>query len=530
MKCLDPIAASTFADGEATGAEARAAAAHIAVCARCRELVNVLRRENVLLQESLRDLEPLPEKSLFRVGTGWALFGVVGGSLGLQLLIEQLSAAAPTGLEWLHPAEGAPWWQVLFGAGFYLFENGSEVAQMITSIGVVGLIGALLVWGSWFVRRRGLVKPVMLVAMMAMLFAGQGNAIEHRKARVVVVAASETVNDTLIATGDSVHIDGTIEGDLILMCRQATIRGTVRGNVVSFSRNLDVEGKVEGSTYTFAQIANLRGEMTRNVFSFSQNLSMPSSSKVGGNLAAFAQEIDLQAHIGRDAATFSEAATVRGNVGRNLLMHGRRINVAAPAHIGGDLRARVESAKGFEVGDGVTIVGQRDVQVKPRPSRYATAGFYYWLAIKFIGAWLVGMVLFWLTPVLVAGKIDSSAPVFGQLGRGFLIFVATPVAACIAIIFLIGLPLGLIALVLWLIAIYMAKIVVAAALGRVLLPDRAGTGGFALALAAGLAVVLIGSNLPYVGGLVWLLVALLGLGMAFDALRARARQTPAPAV
>src|SRR5207237_7197476 len=91
--------------------------------------------------------------------------------------------------------------------------------------------------------------------------------------------------------------------------------------------------------------------------------------------------------------------------------------------------------------------------------------------------------------------------------------VALPIAATKASITLIGLPLGLIAFALWCIAVYAAKIVVAAFLGRSLLKGNAEAGpATALALLAGLVPVFIGINLPYIGGMINFFLILLGLG------------------
>ena len=75
---------------------------------------------------------------------------------------------------------------------------------------------------------------------------------------------------------------------------------------------------------------------------------------------------------------------------------------------------------------------------------------------------------------------------------------------------LIGLPLALVLLVLWCLGLYLAKIVLAAFLGRSILsaPDTP----VALALLAGLVLILLSINLPYVGGLVNIILTLVGLG------------------
>ncbi len=93
---------------------------------------------------------------------------------------------------------------------------------------------------------------------------------------------------------------------------------------------------------------------------------------------------------------------------------------------------------------------------------------------------------------------------------GLLTLVSVPVIAVLAAISLVGLPLALIALVAWLLGLYLAKIVVAALVGRMLLSDR---DDLAVPLLAGLAIVTLLVNVPFVGGIVSFLLTVVGLGL-----------------
>jgi hypothetical protein len=98
-----------------------------------------------------------------------------------------------------------------------------------------------------------------------------------------------------------------------------------------------------------------------------------------------------------------------------------------------------------------------------------------------------------------------------SLGLGAAILIVTPVAILIFCVTLVGLPLGVLVLFLYIIALYLSKILVAAFLGRALLAapehrDRL------LGLFLGLLILSVATALPYVGGLVGVAILLLGLG------------------
>ena len=123
------------------------------------------------------------------------------------------------------------------------------------------------------------------------------------------------------------------------------------------------------------------------------------------------------------------------------------------------------------------------------------------------------MVTFWVFPTLARVSLDTGQALLTAVGLGFLGLVVPPIAAVIISITLIGLPLGLIMLTAWIVAGYLAKIVLALFLGRSLLASReVPVPALALTLLTGLVPIYVAINLPYVGGLISFLLILLGLG------------------
>jgi hypothetical protein len=88
-----------------------------------------------------------------------------------------------------------------------------------------------------------------------------------------------------------------------------------------------------------------------------------------------------------------------------------------------------------------------------------------------------------------------------------------PVAMVVAAITLVGFPVSLMLLAVYLAAIYLAKVWVGAFLGRILLkPSGVSKGDWLLRLLVGLLILTIVGFIPYLGGLVRLGVVCLGLG------------------
>ena len=147
-------------------------------------------------------------------------------------------------------------------------------------------------------------------------------------------------------------------------------------------------------------------------------------------------------------------------------------------------------------------------------SRYVRPGFYVWRAIWLAAAFVTGLLVHWLFSSLFATRPLSGLSIVKSLGIGFVALVAVPVAVVLVALTMVGLPLALLALALWLASLYLSSILVGALVGRTLLArGEGGVPSFALTLLVGLAIVTVAVNIPYVGGLLRLLVILLGLGI-----------------
>lgn len=524
MACLNEFTFAVYADGELPENEAREVAEHLETCGRCRELVDALETESRGLVQCLQEVDLL-ERGLKPAATGMA------GTLAVQkiaALVLMLAAAMrltldlvagfelPSSLDWLDPMSMSG--QLNFVANtvaYILGEGGTMMASIINSVSLAAL-NTLILFGVFMLIRRSAGTSAMLgvIALLA-VFSSSSYALDVRKGNQnVTVPPGETVDDTLVVFGDSVNVEGTVTGDLIAFGRQVNVGGTVKGNVIAFARRIDVNGIVEGGIFGFGQIVDTNGQVARNIYAFAQTISSGKTSHVAGNLTAFGAETVIDGAVDRDLTTFGATLDIRGNVGRNVLTHSERVSILAPAKVGGDLTAHVKKTENVRVDSGATVAGKRNIELsKPKPSQYATFSFYLWQAIWLAAAFITGLILFLLVPTLTRPALDTGRALLTAGGIGFLALIATPVAAIILGITIIGLPIGLIALAFWLLALYLAKIVIAQFLGRALLGGQGERNpSMALGLLVGLVLIFVAVNLPYVGGVINVLLILFGSG------------------
>ena len=520
MECYSEQVISVFVDGELEATDAQRLRDHISTCRRCRQLLDALRVENRVLSESLQELTeeaPSPEH-VFRVGSSWTWgdFAIGAAVLGLGSVVSFWidGVNIPNSLQWLNPFSASGSTNLIFNFSYYVANGGTamlgEYAAMVGKIFMVLLLGgsALLLGRRWRLRQPGLGLVIMLLA-----FSLSGFSLQRRHSEIVSVRAGETVDDTLLASGNIVRVEGVVNGDVLAFGGTVEIRGTVKGDLVSFAKRIVVSGTVEGNIYNCSNSLDLDGQLGQSLYGLMQSLRVNDRGRVGGGIVVGAGDVSMEGEVKRSANVYAGTADVSGSIGRELAMAGDNLTVTNTAHIGGNLSARVRHVQNVHIADGATIGGSREILVRERENRFKHPAFYFFAAVWLAAAMLVGWVILLLFP----GFFQSSAHAVGSGWRSFVlgiaVLAAVPLAIILLAITLVGLPASIILLMAYLVAIYLAKIWVGAFLGQVLLKPLGTTrGDWMLGLLMGLLILTVVRYIPYVGGLVHFGVVCLGLG------------------
>jgi hypothetical protein len=113
-------------------------------------------------------------------------------------------------------------------------------------------------------------------------------------------------------------------------------------------------------------------------------------------------------------------------------------------------------------------------------------------------------------------------------GIGLVTLVATPIIAILTLFTVIGIPLALFSVMLYFVALYLAKIVLAFFVVRQIFEARGNARHYAVTLAAGVALLIVVINLPFIGGILNFVFTATGLGLIVIFLWAQLKKLSAP--
>jgi cytoskeletal protein CcmA (bactofilin family) len=525
MSCPQEASLLRYADRELTGDALHALESHLVGCRGCRTRVVALEGESQWLADVLQERE---RRGFVHAPVAAPEPGV---ALGVPVTIALVTAAlavggalmeiSPGGIGWMNPLRLMGASEMAFDVFFMLRSRAPGLFELCLSLAAVASVSALLSLAVGALGRRVFGAAALVLACLAWPESGRAFELRHQHEGVLRVGADERVEGTLVASSEVLLVEGTVDGDLIVTAERVTVAGTVRGSLYTFAKRVEITGTVTGSVIGLVESTDVDGGIEGSLYLCTGHLTLGPSGRVGRDLALASNEGALAGRVARDVFYAGERLELRGEVGRNVTARWGidRVTLLDAARIGGDIDAWLNEPADLERAPGAQVAGE------VRTHESATAREHYmdawknptvWAlhAVGLVAAFLFGLLIHILAPGLLHADLSTTRQLFSALGWGFVALLLTPLALLALALTLVGIPIAAFGFFAYVTAVYLAEIVIAAWLGRLIWPPNdASLLGFARALGVGLVVVVAAEHVPFVGVPIWSVVVLLGLGV-----------------
>jgi cytoskeletal protein CcmA (bactofilin family) len=493
MRHLDEMTCLLYIERQLDRARAQEVSAHTQECAACLTLLRALERESRLLTRAmLEEEEALPARlAQFQQRARRSMQWIWTVAFGL----------AATGVYALYTWQIEPWQAELEKAGFggtnllslLIFQGAfwKGWQSMITLLEVLALVTVAGFAVAFFRKRvrRGSALALVLTGFCASLLLQPAPAMasETRHAESVGVAQDETIKGDIFLFGERVRIDGTVDGDVFLFGHDAYVTGHVKGDVIAFAQALEVNGQVDGNVRAFTNTLTIRGNVAKNVLTFDEVVNVESAGKIGGSLTLFVENLRLEGSLGRDLLMFGKHLTLAGKLDGGIKMKGDLLTINPSAQVAGPIY--FEGNKEPEVSPQAKLASPVDYHKIEHKPKYMEGHYYVWRLIWTAAFVLFGVVLFLFLPGFSEETIAAAERYGASIGLGVLIFFGVPIAALIACITVVGLPLGILAIGFWMLMLCCAEIVVGTVVGTWILGKARETSGLIGRMALGFVLV-----------------------------------------
>ena len=324
----------------------------------------------------------------------------------------------------------------------------------------------------------------------------------------IVDGSSDSTNQTATTKnadeylfGDTVTVDYVVDGNLFICANKVYINSQIGGDAFILAKEIEIgqNGYIYSNLFALTNSLDIKG-IVYDLFTCAKTVSIS-----GG-------------YVYRDARVACDTLNVNGVVGRNALVNASSINFntdsASNGLIYGDLKYSSKSE--LTIPDTV-VIGETTFTQEENNSTVPTAGE---IAMSLLSVLvlivLVWLVCNWLAPKFVAYSNNYIGKrTLKTFGIGLLAMIAIPLVSVILITLKVTSLFALIILAIYLIALVVSYIVFIISVNQYLCERFKADNmikKLGLLVALGIVVYLV-TLIPYVGGIISILMTVFGLGV-----------------
>lgn len=350
-------------------------------------------------------------------------------------------------------------------------------------------------------------KFLLVLLLFLICPTAQAKEVEHFTTKVDTDVVMEDVyNSSVAVAGQTVSLDGIIKGVALGGGNKVTLNGET-DYALLVGNSIRVDGKVNNDIM-----------IGGNLITVSDKAEFKRDAIIVG------ADVEISGTFGRNVSIYSSKVTLKNaKINGNVKFYGKSITVEKGTVIKGNLSYPEDST--YKADKGATIgktIKTEAIQTQDDENYFATVSAKIWSFLCF--ALIFAAISLFFPGVFTKINTKFEKMEFGEVvevfTKGLVVMILVPVVAVLLCCTMIGIPLGIILVLLYGIAMYLTTIFVAYLLGykiwqKVFNKD---TNMLFLGL-IGLFILLILGLIPGVRTLVSIVTTLIGLGLIFDTIK-----------
>ena len=289
-----------------------------------------------------------------------------------------------------------------------------------------------------------------ILILLALLVQASSFAAEFRGGQQVSVGRNEVVNNDLYVGGSNVNVFGSVSDDLTAAGGTVIVSGNVGADLTAAGGNVNVLSSVGDDVRVAGGTIVVSGPVGGDLLAAGGQVSV--SGSVAGDAAITGGTISIEAPISGKLNASGGSVYLNSEVTGNVSIEADKITLGKDAIISGNLvyTSKTEMVKE----NGAVVLGKVDFKKADKPTsptnnvlRMSILSLLWAFATLLACSLAVGLLHRRYGNEIVT--IAQGRPLY-EIGRGLLTLLVVPIASVLLLISVLGVPLGLAGILLFL--------------------------------------------------------------------------------
>lgn len=314
---------------------------------------------------------------------------------------------------------------------------------------------------------------------------------------------TELIDSDIYLCEQNISIEKEVNGNIYVIGKTIDISSSyLNGNIFAIGQDVTINGLISGSVYVIGENINIGATAVDTVYALGKNVSLDTNSNVMCDFKVSGENLNIAGNINRNLEAYVENINIdesseyiaKGNVSYSK-------DFSDPRGILGEVSVtqHQESEKTIEEVKKVVVLDRIKSEI-----------------ITVISTAIIIAVIYLIVKNNQTIKVENYSQEIGtNLLKGFLSLIIIPVVALILLFTIIGIPLSLLLITLYIVALFISIPVASlriAEIGYNVKPINSNKAFIILYAICVYIVIKLIALIPVIGGLINFLVVLYGLG------------------
>jgi hypothetical protein len=317
--------------------------------------------------------------------------------------------------------------------------------------------------------KNKILKVVLALVFVAAISFGLSSAADEKN---VSVPGGSVINGDYINAGQTVDVGSDATGDVILAGANVSYSGNAGGDILLAGGDVRVKGNSGGNVRIAGGNITIDGTVEKNVTIMGGSVLIEETSVIKGNLYVAGGNVEIRGTVNGNASVYSSQTQFSGKVLGNADFRSNEVIIRPDANIGGNLTY----ASNTDIGSTDNIV--KGTITKVQMQNYANnnkisnstkneinIGVIVWQLLSLL---VVGYVLFKLfrkQSQQLVGPVTKEE-IWNRIAYGLLALILNLLVIFVIFITIVGLPLALMILFVYIILFIAAAVLSPVIVGR----------------------------------------------------------------